>query len=55
VLLVVGAGFDEVEEPLEGTVPLLPCPQPAAPNTATAVSATPAATPSRRMMLVRMR
>src|SRR5947209_10966873 len=51
VLLVVGADFEEVGEPLEGTAPWLLCPQPAAPNTATAVSARAAGTRSRELLV----
>src|ERR1700759_1933560 len=41
VLVVDGAGVDEVGEPLEGTVLLFFGPQPARPNTAIADSGTP--------------
>jgi hypothetical protein len=46
--VVDGAGVDEVDEPVDGTVLLFFGPQPAMPNTAMADSATPAAAARRR-------
>ena len=48
VLVVDGAGVDEVGEPVDGTVLLFFGAQPAMPNTAIADSATPAAAARRR-------